>query len=256
MWIGPRLLLAGAADVIDLDARAVTATIGLLMKRPLASPDGRFWAAQSDGRGGKEGQPPISLEAVAAIKLDAAINSLPKVAFDDIVFREGVAVDTVSSTGSAARDAVVRSILKQHLAGEGYGTEGGQWRLEVTAERVASGGTLETPSGGRIQIPSVNGRIRLLDPGGAEIWKGPLGGFWDANHSKYKTSKEDLGPGPGGGSITHYNFGLRDPGDAMAEEAWDNFMGSVKGTPRFPRVLARINGKLERLPVAVPAAGK
>ena len=41
------------------------------------------------------------------------------------------------------------------------------------------------------------------------MWEGSATGGWDMNHSKYKTGKEDLGPM--GGSITHYNFGLRDP---------------------------------------------
>ena len=57
--------------------------------------------------------------------------------------------------------------------------------------------------------------------------------------------------GPAAGSITHFNFGFRDPAAAMADEAWDNFMEGLKaGGGRFPRVLARVNGKLTPLPIA------
>jgi len=99
--------------------------------------------------------------------------------------------------------------------------------------------------------------MQLLDPGGAVVWEGPVSGFWDMNRSKYKTSKEKFGePGSfaGGGTVTHFHFGLRDPGDAMAEEAWDYFVQSVG--LRFPRVQARIDGKLVPLPLKVAVVGK
>ena len=69
------------------------------------------------------------------------------------------------------------------------------------------------------------------------------------NRSKYKSGKEDLGPL--GGSITHFNFGGRDPVTAMAEEAWENFMERLKEMTGYPRVLGRVNGKVVPLPVAV-----
>jgi hypothetical protein len=42
----------------------------------------------------------------------------------------------------------------------------------------------------------------------------------------------------------------------MAEEAWDNFMTGVKAGNRFPRVLARVNGKVVPLPIQVPVPAK
>ena len=51
MWLGPhQLLTGGGGDVIDLDVRIVTATLGLAMSFPLPSPDGRYWAAEAIGR--------------------------------------------------------------------------------------------------------------------------------------------------------------------------------------------------------------
>jgi hypothetical protein len=259
MWVGPRLLLAGGADVIDLDLRLVTAAFSPNMRGSLPSPDGRYWVPRTDHRPATEKRPAVELSEVAAFRLDDALQKIPRLKPEDVVLREGVAVEPASNTGNAARDATIRSILKQQLGGEGYGTERGQWRLEVTGERAGGTGYLETPGGEKIQIPWINGWIRLYEPGGAEAWKGSLSGGWDMNQSRYKTSKETIGsPGSfaGGATITHFNFGGRDPKEAMAEEAWDNFLGSLKAGLRMPRVLARVNGKLETLPLAVSLQGK
>jgi hypothetical protein len=39
----------------------------------------------------------------------------------------------------------------------------------------------------------------------------------------------------------------------MAEEAWDNFVEGIKSRASFPRVLARVNGKVVPLPIVVGA---
>jgi len=252
MWIGPRLLLAGGSSVIDLDSRAVIASLSLNPQQPIASPDGRYWGAHTH-------QPdparpvPRPVESIAATKLDDMVQALQRPAPGDIVFRENSTIEVVSNTGNGTRDAVIRSQLNGLIGSEGYRGDRGGWRLAVSGQRVNTSGSLETERGGRITIPGINGKIQLLDPGGEIVWETTASGGWDRNQTKYKTRKEDLGPGPGGGSITHYNFGLRDPGDAMAEEAWDNFVDGIKTRANFPRVLARVNGKVVPLPIVVGA---
>ena len=253
MWLGPRQLLAGGADVIDLDLQEVTATVGLTAANPLASPDGRYWGARSNSSPAS-GNRRMPLEAIMATGLDDVVRSLPRLAPADIVFREGATVEVVSQTGDNGRDAVARSLLGQVLAAEGYGTGRSDWRLVVSGQRANSTASLETPAGGKIPIPFISGKVQFLDPTGAVVLETPASGGFDMNHSKYKTGKEDLGPM--GGSITHFNFGFRDPGDAMAEEAWENFMTGVKSGNRFPRVLARVNGKVVPLPIQVPVPAK
>jgi hypothetical protein len=245
MWLGPRLLLAGGADVIDLEARAVTVTFGLGLPAPLPSPDGRYWGAPSN--------PGRATEFIRATNLNDAVGSLPRPAAADIVFRDGTTVEVVGATGDNGRDAVARSLLGQALSAEGYPTGRSDWKLKVSGKKADGvSGYLETPGGGKIAIPFVSGKVELIEPGGAVVWEGSLSGSFDVNHSKYKTSKETT-LGPGGGSITHFNFGFRDPGEAMAEEAWDNFMEGLKARGGFfPRVVARVNGKLTPLPIATP----
>jgi hypothetical protein len=255
MWLAPRLLLAGGADVIDLDARAVTATLGLNATRPLASPDGRYWGARSDRTPANPDQQ-LPMETVVAASLDDTVRTLPRPAFADVVFREGQTVEVVSETGDGSRDAVIRSHVGQLLGAEGYGVGRGGWRIRVTGKRGGSSGTLSTPKGDKISIPSVSWTIQLVDPAGTVHWEGSASGGFDLNHSKYRTGKEELGPGPFGGSVTHFNFGARDPVEAMSEEAWDNFLDGLKSLS-YPRVLARVNGKVVRLPIALPVtAGK
>jgi hypothetical protein len=245
MWISPRLILAGG-DVIDLDAKVVTATLGLGPAAP--SPDGRYWSTGtlSSPASGNQRMP---VEMVAAKKLDDVIATLPRPAPADILLRDGSNIEVVSQTGDNGHDAVARSQLGQVLGAEGYGTGRSDWKLVVSAQRANSTASLERPAGGKIPIPFINGKIQLVGPDGVAVWEAPATGGFDMNHSKYKTGKEDLGPM--GGSITHFNFGLRDPGDAMADEAWDDFMGGIKSHATFPRVLARVNGKVVPLPMAV-----
>jgi hypothetical protein len=254
MWLGPRLLLAGGTDVIDLDAKAVTAALGLTPPNPIASPDGRYWGARSDHAAASANQR-LPMETIIATSLDDTIRSLPRLAPADIVLREGMNIEIVSQTGDNGRDALARSLYTQVLSAEGYGTGRSDWRLAISGQRTATTATLETPAGKKISIPSISGKARLLDPAGTVVWEVPASGGFDLNHSKYRTSRETP-MGPMGGSITHFNFGFRDPGDAMAEEAWDNFMEGLKGTARFPRVLARVNGKVAPLPIPVAVAGK
>jgi hypothetical protein len=253
-WLGPRMLLAGGSDVIDLDARAVTAVLGLQPDQPLPSPDGRYWGARPD-RVGPNPNLRNPNETIIAIDLEEPVKSLPRLRPDDVVFREGTNVEVVSNTGDNGRDAVVRSQLGQMLGAEGFGIGGGGWRMVVTGQQTAgTGGSLETPAGGRIPIPGISGKVQLQDPAGEVVWEVPASGGWDRNRSKYKAGKEDLGPM--GGSITHYNFGLRDPVAAMAEEAWDNFLEGIRSMNGYPRVMARVNGKVVRLPIAVPVPAK
>ena len=198
---------------------------------------------------------PRPLETIVATRLEMAVQTLHRPAFDDVVLREGGSIDVVSSTGDNKRDAVIRSQLRQLLTSQGYGTVEGAWKLTVSGNRVIGSGSLETPDGGRIQIPSIKGKVELLDPTGTVAWESSHSGGWDRFQTKYKTSTEQVG-GPGGGSITHYHFGLRDPQDAMADEAWDNFVEGLKSGARFPRVIARVNGKLTPLPIAVTVEEK
>ena len=181
------------------------------------------------------------------------MQSLPRPAAADIVFRDGTTVELVAETGDNGRDAVAKSLLGQALAAEGYPTGRSDWKLKVSGKKAEGvSGYLETPSGGKIAIPFISGKVQLIEPGGAVAWEAGVSGGFDPNHSKYKTSKEQTF-GPAGGSITHFNFGFRDPAEAMADEAWDNFMEGLKGGGgRFPRVLARVNGKLTPLPIATP----
>jgi hypothetical protein len=247
MWVGSRLLLSGG-DVIDLDAKAVTATLGLSPPTPLASPDGRYWGARSDHAAVFPNQR-MPLETIVATGLGDAIARVPRLAPADILLRDGSTIEVVSQTGDNGRDGIARSLLGQVLAAEGYGAGRSDWKLTVTAQRANTTASLDRPSGGKIPIPFVNGKIQLVGPDGAAIWEAAATGGFDMNHSKYKSGKEDLGPM--GGSITHFNFGLRDPGDAMADEAWDDFMKGLKTQAKFPRVLARVNGKVVALPIAV-----
>jgi len=165
------------------------------------------------------------------------------------LLRDGSTIEVVSQTGDNGRDGVARSLLGQVLAADGYAAGRSDWKLVVSAQRANSTASLERPSGGKIPIPFVNGKIQLVGPDGVAAWEAGATGGFDMNHSKYKTGKEDLGPM--GGSITHFNFGFRDPGDAMADEAWDDFMNGLKAHATFPRVLARVNGKVVSLPMAV-----
>jgi hypothetical protein len=245
MWLGPRLLLAGGSDVIDLEAKAVTVTFGLGLSTPVPSPDGRYWGAPNN-----PGRP---VQFVGATNLNNAVQALPRPAAADVVFRDGTAVELVGATGDNGRDAVAKSLLNQVLSAEGYPTGRGDWKLKVSGKKAEGvSGYLDTPGGGKIAIPFISGKVELIEPGGTVVWEGSLSGSFDTNYSKYKTSKETT-LGPGGGSITHFNFGSRDPGAAMAEEAWDNFMQVLKtGSGNFPRVVARVNGKLTPLPIATP----
>jgi hypothetical protein len=250
-WLGAKMLLAGGTDVIDLESKATTVSLGLNPPMPLPSPDGRYWGVRADSTAPNGQRTP--LESIFATDLEEPLRTMPKVAAADIVFRDGTPVDVDASTGDNGRDAVIRSIFSQMLSGEGYGSGKGGWKLSVTAQRTAgNGATLETPKGDRIRIPGISGKVQLLDPAGEVVWEAPASGGWDMNHSKYKTGKEDLGPM--GGSITHFNFGLRNPEDAMADEAWDDFMNSVRGSGNFPRMFARVNGKVVALPIKVPVA--
>ena len=255
MWIGPRLLLAGGSSVIDLDSRAVIASLTLNPLQPIASPDGRYWGAHAH-------QPdparPVArpVESIAATKLDDTVQALQRPAPADIVFRENSTVEVVSNTGNGTRDAVIRSQLNGLVVSEGYRGDRGGWRLAVSGQRVNTSGSLETEKGGRITIPGISGKIQLFDPTGAMVWETTASGGWDMFHTKYKGRTERVGGvGPGSGTITHYEFGGRDAGDAMAEEAWDNFVDGIKTSARFPRVLARVNGKVVPLPIVV-GAGK
>jgi hypothetical protein len=252
MWIGPRLLLAGG-DVLDLDVKAVTVTLGLDPPTPMASPDGRYWGARSEHTAPSANQR-MPLETILATKLDDVVATLPRPAAGDILLRDGSTIEVVSQTGDNGRDGVARSLLGQVLAAEGYRTGRSDWKLVVSGQRANSTASLETPKGDRISIPYINGKVQLIGADGVAAWEAPHTGGFDVNHSKYKTSKENLGPMVG--SITHFNFGLRNPGDAMADEAWDNFMDGLKAQVKFPRVLARVNGKVTSLPIALPVKQK
>ena len=180
---------------------------------------------------------------------------LPKIAAGDIAFRDGTAVEVVSTTGDGARDAIIRSNLKGMFTSKGYELGRGGWRLLVTGRAVDGTGYLTMNLGGKVQIPRIDGRVQLVDPAGAVAWETPARGGFDPNHSKYKTSKEESF-GPGGVSITHFNFGFRGPKAAMTEEAWDNFVAGLGMVSRFPRVLARLNRKLVPLPIPVSVKAK
>jgi hypothetical protein len=251
-WLGPRLLLAGGTDVIDLDADAITVKLGLYPPNPMPSPDGRYWGTKSNQPQYVANQP-RAIEEVVSTNLNDLVASMPRIPKADIIFREGTAVEATSNTGSATRDAIIKSMVASRLAAEGYGNARGGWKLSVIGERGPNSGSLDTPEGGKIPIPTIKGRIQLIDPGGGVVWETSATGGWDRYRTKYKTSTENLGAGE---SVTHYNFGLRDPVEAMADEAWENYVQGLKTSVLFPRVLARVGGKFVTLPMSYQPSAK
>jgi len=252
MWLGPRLLLAGGTDVIDLESKVVLATLNLSLPQPLPSPDGRYWGALGGGK-----DPPRPVEGVAATPVDETVKSLHLPAPADIVFRQGVAIEVVSNTGDNKRDASIRTQLQKMLNAEGFATEGGGWKLVVSGTRGTASGFLERLSGEKVPIPSVAGTIQLVDSRGTVAWERSGDGKWDMNRSRYKATKAEIrAPGSGGIPIEHFSFGDRGPEEGMTDDAWDNFLDTVGLGTQFPRAIARVDDKLVRLPYPVKVGGK
>ncbi|HKA07081.1 MAG TPA: hypothetical protein VKD71_07465 [Gemmataceae bacterium] len=252
MWLGPRLLLAGGADVIDVESKVVIATLTPILPQPLPSPDGRYWSAQGGGK-----DPPRPVEGIATTPIDDTIKSLRRPAPADIAFREGVSIEVVSNTGDNKRDAGIRSQLQKNLSAEGFRTESGGWKLVVSGTRAEGKGFVVTPTGDKFPIPSVSGTIQLVDPGGTIAWERSGSGSWDVNRSRYKTTKQEIRDSVSGGvSSEHFSFGDRGPKEAMADDAWDNFLESVQLGNQFPRVIARVDEKLVTLPYTVKVGMK
>jgi hypothetical protein len=251
LWVGPRQILAGGAEVIDIDAQAVTATVKLDYPYPLSSPDGRFWGGRNDHLAiDATHQPPI--ESVAAIDIEETIKAVPRPAAADVVFRDGRPVEVVSDTEDATRDAIFRSTLGQMLTSEGYVQERGGWKFSLTGKSIDSGVSVTTLGGKKVAIPKIEAKVQLIDAAGAVAWETQLKGGFDKFRSKYRMDKETSGPG--GGGVPILSFGSRDPREAMDEEAWFSVVDTFRKAGSFPRVFARVNGKIVQLPIAVPLA--
>jgi hypothetical protein len=76
------------------------------------------------------------------------------------------------------------------------------------------------------------------------------GGRWPENGSKYFKSSQGVGLG---GSIQSYDLETRSPEAAMLEEAWEDLMKNLAFQIRYPRILAKRDGKLVPLPIVVSA---
>jgi hypothetical protein len=234
--------------VLDLDCKATVATL-LLPTEPAAFPlamhGNRLWFPVVP-RG--TGNAFNNVKQMLSKEIPGDLVNFPKITPADVVFRPGTTVKVSTELGNRSRNTKARELFEKSLRDGGYILGDGGWTLEVTGKAGAGSQRLTATGGRTIAVPSVSGSVRLVAPDGSAVTAGGFHGSFGQRRSKYFVSSENVGLG---GSITHYNFGGRDPGEAMADEAWEDAMQALPMGLGYPRILAKIGGKLTPLPVEV-----
>ncbi len=245
--LSEKQLLVGN-QLLDLDCGMAIATLALPTNPaglPLAMHGDRLWfpVVMNPGHGGVS-----HINQMMSKRIPADLDGVPAIRPADIVFRPGTTVKVAADLGNRGRDSKARELFEKSLRDGGYVVGDGGWTLEVTGKAAAGSQRLTATGGGSVAVPSVSGSVRLVAPDGSAVGAGGFSGSFGQKRSKYYTSSETVGLG---GSITHYNFGGRNPTEAMAEEAWEDAMQALPLGLRYPRILAKVGGQLTPLPVTV-----
>jgi hypothetical protein len=217
-WIGPRQLLVGGASEADLDARwgmfhwAVPERATALPNPP----DGRVWFTLPGQGGGEKGPPPGRLVAVAAPARKAG----------DLTFGPKVPVKVEVDCGSEARNAEATAALTKVLKDMGQTVGDGGWALRMTAREQDTRREMKVGLARKetVKVPSFSGSVKLLAPDGAEVWSSGTSANFPGQSSRYYKKKEDVIVGPQAEWVEHYDFGGRDPREAMADEVWGHLL--------------------------------
>jgi hypothetical protein len=230
-------------DILDHDCNTTTLTLTLPTDAdtfPLAYFGDRLWFPVARGSNPAGGRAATMLMSK---QIPGDLVNLPTIKPAGIVFRPGTKVKITANMANDDRNSLVKGKYDAALRSEGFEIGDGGWTLEINGSAIDTGDKITFSFGSEVSVPSVNGNARLISPDGTIVGLTSFGGTFGRTRSKYYISSGS------GGTSTQYTFGGRNPKAAMLEEAWEDAMTGF--TPKFPRILAKVEGKLIELPIAV-----
>ena len=240
--LNPKQWLIGN-EILDHDCNTTTLTLTLPTDAdtfPLAHFGERLWFPVARGSNPAGGRAATMLTSK---RIPADMVNPPTIKPADIVFRPGTKVKVAANLGNEDRNSVVKGKYEAALRGEGFAIADGGWTVEINGGAIDTGDKITFALGSEVSVPSANGTARLVAPDGTIVGLTSFGGTFGRTRSKYYVSTGS------GGTSTQYNFGGRNPKADMLEEAWEDAMTGF--SPKFPRLLAKLDGKLAELPIAV-----
>ena len=240
--LNPKQWLIGN-DILDHDCNTTILTLTLPTipdAFQMAYFGDRLWFPVAGGQNVGTGR---SATMLTSKRIPADMVNPPTIKPADIVFRPGTKVKVTANMGNDDRNTVVKGRYEAALRSEGFAIGDGGWTVEINGSSIDTGDKITFAVGSEVSVPSANGSARLISPDGTIVGLTSFGGTFGRTRSKYYISTGS------GGTSTQYNFGGRNPKAAMLEEAWEDAMTGF--SPKFPRLLANIEGKLTELPIAV-----
>jgi hypothetical protein len=218
----------------DMDHRILLGRIAVerdsARRRPLNDgPDGRPWALIDDKARGQG--------AITPVKVGKPAGSL--------AFRPGIGVRVDADCGDAKRSARANSTIANIFKEAGH-PNGGEWTLRLAASEHDTG-KLMTLVRMETKVPGVKGTFELVDPQGQVAATTTYQMAFPQRGSRY-FKKTENGPGRGAPETDVYDFGGRDPLEAMAEETWDLFLKGLDSAP-IPRGAWRTESRYLQLPL-------
>jgi hypothetical protein len=155
--------------------------------------------------------------------------------------------------GSSALAEKFGPTIVAALEGRGFRIGEGGWRL-IVSHTVDSNGALVSGMT-EIPIPQVDYVWQLLDEQGKEVWRETHSNYWAGTSSQYYTKTRDaydFAPGERQLSVfeyeEQYDFGMRDPEDAMLEEVLEQGPG-VNSLTKLPPLLLKVGDAYHTFPV-------
>jgi hypothetical protein len=251
-WSGSDHLLIGRKELVSLPLQTTVLTFNTLLNPTSGTLDGRLWcvAVEAVPIGGPAEKAPPTTGTLAACTVPGprATPELPGAAAPwEVVYHAGMTVKVEVELGDKDRNEAAATVLEGKLRQAGFTVGEGDWKLVLRVAEQDSQTKLTSKLGGEVAVPEVRGELRLIAPDGAIAAAEPQGLHFNAFKTKYRQSQEVSVRG----TITHYDFGGRDPHSAMVEEVWEHWM---KGLPRlkWPHGLVKHDGKYEPLPLTRP----
>jgi hypothetical protein len=163
-----------------------------------------------------------------------------------VVFHPKMEVEVVADCGDAQRNRQATATMTRLLEADGMKIgPGSGWKYVVKGEVIDTSATI-TSGGTTINVPAIQGSVRLVAPDGQEAGGGEHKAGLFSVDTRYIKKREYLGTRV----IIHYDFGGRDPRTAFADEFWEAWLKSLDKPPR-PRAAMKADGKYVPLPVPV-----
>jgi WD40 repeat protein len=212
---------------------------GLPLRR---GPDGRLWLGLTEGATTRG----WSAMAVPDPKgKDGKFLAQDREFFDAMASPLRVEIDA----GPAANGEKHAQGIAAQLQKRGYTIGPGGWRLRIVHEVADSGGSLSFGKA-NVPLPKVAYTWQLLDPRGAEAWRGTTHGYFLGIGSKYHSRPRpgQAAPVPFDVRVEYYEFGGRDVRTAVVEEILEAGGGLTTVPETLPRRLLRAGGEYLQFP--------